>query len=302
MPPSQHARRDFFLIVLASVSWGTVGVANRTLYALGATNALSLSFLRLAISAPFFLAAGWLIRKGQLFAIRRRDLGVMALMGCLIAVSQALYIASISMVGVSISTLISICAAPVVVALLSALFLHERITLLTLIALVAAVAGTVLLVFNPTQPTLDASQNHLGVLVAFLAACCYAGFIFCGRLLTTSYHPIQISTLSFLAGSLLLFGCAASTGLVLTYTPTGWLILLFLGIVPTALGYGLFQVGIRSHSATVASIVTMCEPLTAAILAWIFFNEVLGPAGLLGGALLLGAMALIVLLPQEYVE
>ena len=78
--------------------------------------------------------------------------------------------------------------------------------------------------------------------------------------------------------------------------------LLYLGCVPTAIGYGLFQVGIRSLSATVASIVTMCEPLTAAILAWILFHEGLGPLGLLGAGCLLGAMAMIMLVPRKYLE
>jgi len=71
--------------------------------------------------------------------------------------------------------------------------------------------------------------------------------------------------------------------------------LLYLGCVPSFLGYALFQTGIRSLSATVASIVTMCEPLTAALLAWILFREELGPFGLLGAGFLLGAMAVILL-------
>ena len=77
--------------------------------------------------------------------------------------------------------------------------------------------------------------------------------------------------------------------------------MLYLGCVPTALGYGLFQIGIRSLSATVASIVTMCEPFTAALLAWIFFHEELGPLGLLGAGFLLGAMAIIMLIPSKYI-
>lgn len=52
----------------------------------------------------------------------------------------------------------------------------------------------------------------------------------------------------------------------------------------------------------VASIVTMCEPLTAALLAWILFHEQLGPFGLLGAGCLLGAMSVILLVSGEYTE
>jgi drug/metabolite transporter, DME family len=296
----QNFRRDFALIVFASVSWGTVGVANRFLFASSTTNALSLSFLRLALAVPFFFLASWISLKSRMFEIKRRDLRLMMLMGCLIGLSQALYIAAISYAGVSISTLIAICAAPVIVALLSAIIAHERVTLMTLTALIAAIGGTVLLIATPSQLSTDGNGSLLGALLAFLSACGYAGFVFCGRLLSGSYHPLQISTVSFATGALLLFGCASFTHLALVYPPAGWLTLLYLGSVPTALGYGLFQVGIRSLSATLASIVTMFEPLTAAVLAWLLFHEVLGPYGLLGAGLLLGAMAVILLVPKKY--
>jgi len=300
---SRHnSRGDFLLIVFASVSWGTVGVANRILYNYGTTNALSLTFLRLAFAAPLFFITSWISLKRRLFDIKRRDLGTMMLMGCLIALSQTFYIAAISYSGVSVSTLIAICAAPVIVALLSALIARERLTLMTLIALVAAIGGTVLLIATPSQSSIAVNISLLGALLAFFSACGYAGFIFCGRQLTGNYHPLQISTVSFGTRALLLLVCALSTRLVLAYPPAGWLIFLYLGSIPTALGYGLFQVGIRSLSATLASIVTMCEPLTAALLAWLLFHEELGPSGLLGAILLLGAMAIIILVPKKYFE
>lgn len=297
---SQHSsRRDFLFIVCASVSWGTVGVANQILYGYGATNALSLTFLRLAIATPLFFLAGLISLGRRLFHIKRRDLRTMMLMGCMLALSQACYVAAISSAGVSVSTLIAICTAPVLIALLSALVTRERLTPMTFIALVTALSGTALLV--ATRSHADRGTVSLsGTLFAFLSACGYAGFVFCGRLLTSSYHPLQISSVSFGTGALLLLVCAPSTRLVITYPAGGWLMLLYLGCVPTALGYGFFQVGIRSMSATVASIVTMCEPLTAAVLAWILFREALGPFGLLGAGFLLGAMTIIMLLPKKY--
>ena len=300
---SPHSsQRGFWLIVFASVSWGTVGIANRILYEYGATNALSLSFLRLAFAVPLFVLASWFSLRRRLFAVKRRDLGLMMLMGCLIALSQACYIEAIAYAGVSVSTLIAICAAPVIVALLSAGVERKRVTPMTLIALLAAIGGTFLLIAAPAPSSTAGSVSHLGAVLALLSAGGYAGFIFCGRRLTDRYHPLQISTIAFGTGTLLLLVCASSTRLALAYPPLGWLILLYLGIIPTALGYGLFQVGIRSLSATLASIVTMCEPLTAALLAWLLFHEALGPSGLLGAGLLLGAMAIIIFVPQRYFE
>ncbi len=174
-PFSQHtSRRDFLFIVCASVSWGTVGVANQILYGYGATNALSLTFLRLAIATPLFFLAGWISLGRRLFHIKRRDLRTMMLMGCMLALSQACYVAAISSAGVSVSSLIAICTAPVLIALLSALVTRERLTPMTLIALVAALSGTALLV--TTRSHADGGTVSLsGALFAFLSACGYAG-------------------------------------------------------------------------------------------------------------------------------
>lgn len=291
-------RRDFLLIVCASISWGTVGIANQTLYASSATNALSLSFLRLAIATPLFFLVCWVRLGRTLFHIKPRDLGVMMLMGSMIAFSQACYVAALPDAGVGAATLISICVAPVIIAVFSAFITREHLTPITLIALLAALSGTVLLVATRSHAG-QATVSPVGIMLAFFSACGYAGFILCGRLLANRYNPFQVSAVAFGTGALVLLVCAISTRLVLVYPAQGWIILLYLGCVPTALGYGLFQVGMRSVAATVASIVTMCEPLTAAVLAWLLFHEEPGPFGLLGACFLLVAMGVILLVPEK---
>ena len=232
------------------------------------------------------------------FKIKLCNAAVMLLMGGLQALYQVCYSAAIPLAGVTVSTLIALCAAPVIVALFSALMMRERLTPTTLTALAAALAGTVLLVAARSDPR-QGSVSLLGMLLAFLSACGYAGFLLCGQRLTSRYHPLHINAVAFGVGALLLLFFASSTRLVITYSAQDWLILLYLGCITTAFAYGLFQVGMRSLSATVVSMVTLFEPLTAALLAWIFFREQLGLLGLLGAVLFLGAMALIVLVPQR---
>jgi DME family drug/metabolite transporter len=290
-------RRDFLFIVCASMAWGTVGITNQAIYTHVTTNALSLAFLRLAIAAPLFFLARWIFPGQRSLPIKRRDRAVMMFMGGLQALYQSCYSAAIPYAGVTVSTLIALCAAPVIVALVSALITREPLTPITLVALAGALGGTILLVITPSHLMGKASVSLPGVLLAFLAACGYAGFILCGRLLTNRCHPLQVNSIAFGTGALLLFLFALPTGLVVVYPAQDWLILLYLGCIPTALAYGLFQVGMRSLSATMVSIVTLFEPLTAAFLAWILFGEKLSPLGLLGAMFLLGAMALILLIP-----
>ena len=64
---------------------------------------------------------------------------------------------------------------------------------------------------------------------------------------------------------------------------------------PTALAFVVFLAGMEHTTATVASIITLLEPLTATVLTWLLFDEQLGLLGLLGAALLLGAIWLLYL-------
>lgn len=286
-------RRDFWFILSASIAWGTVGVANQAIYAHTATNALSLAFFRLAIATPLFLVACGKLLGRRLWQIKPRDLLIMILMGGMQALYQVSYSAAIAYTGVTISTLIALCVAPVIVALCSTFLIREHLTRSTLLALVLALGGTVLLVAARSHPQ-QASVSLLGIGLALLAAAGYAFFILLGRLFSTGYHSVQINFVAFGTGALLLLLFTTSTPLVTTYPLNDWLLLLYLGCVPTALAYALFQAGMRSISATMASIITLCEALTAALLAWLLFREELGVFGILGALLLVGSMLILI--------
>jgi DME family drug/metabolite transporter len=179
------------------------------------------------------------------------------------------------------------------IALLSALLLRERLTGTVLLALGCALAGTAMLVW--VGPTAEGGRRETlaGVLLALGSAFGYTVLTLCSRALAGRYHPLQPITIGFLAGALLLLPFALATGFVISYPAGGWALLLYLGLVPTALAYVLFLSGIRQITATVASIVTLVEPLTSTMLAWLLFGERLGPLGVFGAALLLGAIGLL---------
>jgi DME family drug/metabolite transporter len=101
---------------------------------------------------------------------------------------------------------------------------------------------------------------------------------------------VPTTTAGFAAGAVLLTPVALFAGLDLTTDPLSLALLLYLGLVPTALAYGLFFTGVRVVPAAVASIVTLLEPLTATALATALLGERLAPTALVGGLLMLGAV------------
>jgi drug/metabolite transporter, DME family len=281
-------RRGLLLIALAAVSWGTVGVVVRSLYESTTLSSLSVGFYRLALSVPALLLALSFLGK-RAFQIKPKDIPVIVLMGAMLAAYQLCYFAAIPRVGVAVATLVTLCTAPVIVALLSVAFLKERLEPNIIFALLIAIVGTVLLVgFQPAS----GGRVFSGVLLALGSATGYALVALTSRRLS-NYHPLQPVAFGFTVGALVLLPFAVSSGLTTSLEVSSWLRLLYLGLIPTALAYVLFTLGMRTTKATVATIVTLLEPLTAVILAFVLFHEQLSATAILGGLLLVAAIVLL---------
>lgn len=283
-------------IMLAAFSWGTVGVTTQALYRTSAATPLSVGLFRLALAVPLLALVGWARLGAQLFRFSARDSALVATIGAMTALYQVCYFQAIPQVGVAVATLITLCSAPVMVALFSAVFLAERPATHVVAALSLAVVGTALLIgAGPAAGTVVTGSSIAGAALALAAAAGYAVVTLCSRGLSTRCHPIQTLAFGFAIGAALLLFATLPAGPTLRLPARGWALLVYLGFVPTALAYTLFISGLRHVPATVATVATLLEPLTSAVLAWLLFGERLGHLGMLG-ALLLGAAMLMLLL------
>ncbi|MBF2051263.1 MAG: DMT family transporter [Leptolyngbya sp. IPPAS B-1204] len=287
-----QVRLGLALVLFSAILWGTTGVFVRALYGMTATNPLSVGFFRLAFAVPVLWFACWLVLKQRMFRVKRHDLLVMLLIGGLLALYQVCYFSAIVQLGVAAATLITLCTAPLGVALLAAVVLQERLTLGVMLAGGCAIAGTILLI-GPQSNGATNANRVLGVGLALMSALGYAAMVLCSRRLAGRYHPLQSVTISFTAGALALLPCTLATGWISSYSIQGWMVLLYLGLIPTALAYSLYFRGMRHTPATVASIATLLEPLTSTLLAWWLFGEQLGSLGLIGALLLIGSIGLL---------
>ena len=282
----------FWLVTAAAIIWGTIGVATQAIYNIDSTTPLFINLTRTLIATPVLLLMCWRVVGRAMFDIRRRDLLIILLSGTFLVLSQAAYFAGIRYSGVTITTLLTLCISPLVVTFLSVLLKFEALTGRIVLALICALTGSVMLVgVNPSE---SAQHNlPLGTLCSLVAAVCYACMLICGRFLAARYHSLQVTAIAFGAGTLVLLLLNLAGGIVVVQTARGWLLVLYLGLVPTAFAYWLFQVGLRSVPATTASIVVMLDPLVAALLAWSLLGETLAATGILGTTLLILSLFLL---------
>jgi DME family drug/metabolite transporter len=280
------------MIGLAAMLWGTVGIVSRMVYQGSSAPATTIGFFRLALAAPALLAACTSLRGRGLWVANRRDIGVIALIGAMLAFYQLCFVSAVISAGVTVATLVTLCTAPILVAALDTAITGERPGRRELGAMAAALLGTGMLVGAPSAA---GPGMVMGVLLALGSGLGYAVMLVAGRSVAGRAHPLQTNALAFSVGALLLLICTLPSGPGLRFSGQAWGLLAYLGLVPTALAYVLFLRGIRDIRATQASIVTLVEPLTAALLAAALFGERLTLLGWLGAALLVGALAMLAL-------
>lgn len=282
------------LVGLAAISWGTTG-ATMTLAARDAAGPLLVGWMRLAVAAPCLLAAAWLARArpGPRPALARADWLTLGVVGGAMAAYQLFYFSAVTLTGVAVAALLAICSAPILIALLAALVLGERLTAVVRLALALAVAGTALLVVGPRGLGEIAGRFGAGALLALGAGLSYAVYAVGTKRLLARVPPLPLAAATFGLAAVLISPALVAAGPIRAPLAETWPLLVYLGVVPTALAYVLFTTGLRRVPATAAGIVSLLEPLTATTLGVAVFGESLGALGLLGAALLLGALGLL---------
>ncbi|HYR71449.1 MAG TPA: EamA family transporter [Candidatus Acidoferrum sp.] len=287
------------LIAIAAASWGTTGATMTLLSREAAASPLLVGWSRLAIAAPVLvLAAAGAARFGARPPARRRwpslaDLPLCAALGLAMAAYQVCYFRAVTLVGVAPAALLAICSAPLLIAVLAALFLGERLTRLVRLSLGMAVAGTALLVVGPRGFSEIAGHFGLGALLALGAGVSYAVYAVAAKGLLARVTPLAVSAITFALAALFLAPALLGETAPTRALAAGWPLLLYLGLGPTAVAYVLFTAGLGRVPATAAGIVSLLEPLTATTLGLLVFGERLGPVGITGALLLLAALALL---------
>lgn len=288
---SSASRRGFLLVVLAALCWGTAGFSGRIVAERTGLRPLDIAWHRMTIGAVVLLVAYLVSRRRRHDVVRTpltRGIVVrLLLIGAGLGAYQLAYFAAVALAGVSISTLVALGLAPLLIAVGAIVLGHGRPDRATVVALVVALIGLVLLV--GVSAGADAGTSVLlGALLAVGSALGYAMVTLAGAGVPAG---VPVALAGFAGGALLLTAVAAVVGLHVTTEPVSLALLLYLGVVPSAVAYGLFFTGLRSVPGAVASIVTLLEPLTGTALATVFLGERLAPAALAGGLLVLAAVA-----------
>ena len=265
--------------------------------------ALVLAYWREVIVAAALAAVFAIVEPERLCGVRGHT-GYLVGYGLVLALFNALWTLSVTLNGAAVATVLVYSSAGFT-GLLGWLILKEELTLIKMLVVALSLLGCALVVnvFNPSKWGL----NTTGVIVGISAGLFYALYSIMGRLAsqrelntwTTLFYIFTFASMFMLGFNLLLRGkipgAAARPAdmLWLGNAWEGWLTLAVLAVGPTLMGYGLYNVSLRYLTSSTANLVVMIEPVFTAVFAYILFGEVLTAVQLLGGVMIMGAVAVL---------
>jgi len=174
-------------------------------------------------------------------------------------------------------------AIPAVVAVLSALFLHERIGKRSMAAIALAAIGIGLFSMTKTSTAATSADTWAGLplplwgnLLIFAAVVCEASYVVIGKRLTQGLGPKRISSLINLVGFVLVTPMGLWAALSFDFTSVSasfWLLLVFYGLAASVWTVWLWMTGLKAVPAAQAGVFTVMLPVSAAAIGVLFMGE-----------------------------
>lgn len=286
---SRADREGLLLCALSALGFGAMAILAKLAYQAG-VGVIELLAVRFAIAATLLAALGASRRRALIPAAPGRVvLGAFALGAAVYASESGLFFASLHRMGASIAELLLYAYPTLVVAGAIALG-REHADPRRTGALALASAGVVLVLVGGQAGALD----PLGIILALGAAAAYAAYILLADTIGRRLESHELATL-VCAGAAASFTVAglATGSLTFGFGLAGWAAIAAIAVFSTVVPLFAFLAGMERLGPGRASILSTLEPPITLLLAFLVFSEALSPLQLLGGACVIGAVAIV---------
>ena len=270
-------------VVIAAVLWGTTGTA--------ATFAPQVS--PLGIASVTMGVGGLLLALVAARPIARHKTALLSnrLLVLAAAVNVAIYplafYSSMKLSVVAVGNVISIGLAPIAAALIEWTFDKQSLNRKWLISIAFGITGVVCLATakpaSSFESTATSWDNTVGIILGLVAAFTYAMYSWIARRLIDRGIASRAAMGSmFGLGALLLMPVLLVTGAPLLASVNNFSVGLYMAVVPMFFAYLLFGRGLAVVRASLATTITLLEPVVAALLAVTIVGEKLSVSGWIG--------------------
>ncbi len=275
----------------AGIIWGFLGPFVRGCEEIGITT-VQMTCLRYIVVIAVLAPLVWMRRKKAVRPDRMHILLLVAMGTVGIAANSTFYFQSMTMIPLSASTVLQY-LAPFIVVALSVPLLHERLSATKAFAVVVAFVGCVLCTGLISDP---GSMDVWGIVFGAISGFCFASYTLCSKGLARAGH--QPTEVLFYSG-IVCFVCLApfcdlpTAVSYMTSSAENIALVVSLGLLMTLLPFILFNYALDRIEAGKASVITFVEPLTATVLGFLLYGEVLTIEAAAGMAMIMIALVAI---------
>lgn len=283
-------------VLIASFLWGTTGTAATFAPEVGP----------LAIGAVAMGVGGLLQALLALRALKRdkaklRAQWLLVLFGAVsVAVYPLAFYSSMYLAGVTVGTVVTLGSAPLFSALIEWAIDHKALSKQWLAGAALGLSGIVLLCFfgggihETASAATTTGTTVAGVLLGLVGGLTYALYAWVAhRLMCKGISSGAAMGAIFGAGGLFLMPVLVITGGALLTSWNNALVGAYMAIVPMFTGYVLFGYALARISVSMATTITLTEPVIAALLAVVIVGENLSPLGWLGALLVILCLVIL---------
>ncbi|HHW02380.1 MAG TPA: DMT family transporter [Thermoanaerobacterales bacterium] len=265
-------KRGILLACAGTVFFGTSPVLTRLA---GGLPVGEIAFFRMFFGALFILIASR--AAGVSLSLERQDVSKFLIYGLITSFHFLFYIGSVMYTTIAHS-LSLVYTAPIMITVLTAVLLKEKIPAYKYIGIIIVILGIIILA--GFEPVLTRSMI-LGDIMALISALCLALYSVAGRKERNNYPLLKyVFWVYFLSAIFLLFWALPHFALPGTFKQ--WGALLLLGLLPTTLGHTLYNAGIRYIHPTYANLISTQEVTGGVVLGLLILGEVPSKNSIIG--------------------
>ena len=254
-------------MLVASMMWGLMSPISKIVMASGAVSSLLLTKFRIIGAAIAFWIASAFVKQEHVPHQDMLKLFFAAMLA--IILNQGAFVMGVSLTS-PIDASIVTTTLPMIVMIISALYLREPITGLKVLGLLAGSAGALLLILSSTTAinSTNHSGNIWGDLLCLLAQCSYATYFVLFKGLIGKYSPLTLMKWMFTYAAIVIvpFSYNELTRLNLTQLTSNEVSgSVFVVLGATFFAYLLIPIGQRALRPTVACMYNYVQPIVASI-------------------------------------
>jgi drug/metabolite transporter (DMT)-like permease len=181
---------------------------------------------------------------------------------------------------------------PIFVTVHASLFLKEKLTFSIILAIVLTFSGVAFVVKAYEAAWLNA--NLLGLAFGMLTSLLFALYFLMTKKLRNSYTNWTLLLYGDGLGAIALTPALCfSFSEIVSYPQQLWLLILVIGLFPSLTAYLLFSYALKYVESSKGSILSVIEPLSAAIFSVTILGERFEPLQIVGVALVLAGIILL---------